>query len=124
MEPSTEQAPAPQTEADIQAPIIPEPIKPKNSKALVATTIACAILAVAGIAFGIYGMIQANNKSNEIAQLKVQIKNQDGTVTTLNTDEVKISDDKVIVVADSTEEDTEVRKLIEILQSTAENAST
>lgn len=67
----------------------------------IATAIAC-VMAVFGIGFGVYGIIEANNKSSEISNLKIQIEDKDGKITTLGTDEIKISDDsQTITISDS-----------------------
>ena len=39
----------------------------------IATAIAC-VVAVCGIGFGVYGMMQSAQKDNQISDLKVQIK--------------------------------------------------
>ena len=85
MEPSAEQASTPQGEANIQTPTSPEPIKSNKPKALIATAIACAILAVAGITFGVYEMINANQKSQQISELKVYIEGKNTKITELET---------------------------------------
>ena len=60
--------------------------KPKNSKPLIATSIICAILAVAGIAFGIYSFIDSHNKSTQISSLKNDITEKTNEITKLQTD--------------------------------------
>lgn len=47
----------------------------KNSKGMVAGLIILAVLAVAGIAFGIFEMMQASNKDGQIADLNQQVTN-------------------------------------------------
>ena len=67
--------------------------KQKNGNGLkIVTAIAC-IVAVCSIGFGVYGMIQSSQKDSQISDLKVQIKSEDGTITELETDKIKISDD-------------------------------
>ncbi len=76
------------------APIVPVvDNKQKSGNSLkIATAIAC-IVAVCGIGFGIYGMIQNSQKDNQISDLKVQIKDADGTVTTIEAPEIKTTTD-------------------------------
>ncbi|MBR3236375.1 hypothetical protein IKF92_01710 [Candidatus Saccharibacteria bacterium] len=48
--------------------------KTKKSNGLIIATVFCAILAVAGIAFGIYSFLQLNDKTAENDKLKAQIE--------------------------------------------------
>lgn len=68
----------------------------------IATAIAC-VVAVCGIGFGIYGMAQSVQKDNQISDLKVQVKDSDGEVTTLETEKIETSDENgtTITIADS-----------------------
>lgn len=59
----------------------------------------CSILAVAGIALGVYGLMSSNNKSSEIAQMKVELTTKDQKLSELeslsdatDTDETTDSD--------------------------------
>ena len=54
----------------------------------IATAIAC-IVAVCGIGFGVYGMMQSSQKDSQISDLKVQIKEDDDTITTIETPEIE-----------------------------------
>ena len=53
--------------------------KPKSNKPLIATAIATSVLALAGIGFGVYGMIDSNSKATEIANLKSQANSSNST---------------------------------------------
>lgn len=54
------------------------------------STVVAIILAICGILFGIYGMMQSTQKDSQIADLvRVQIKNNDGTVTAVEKPEVE-----------------------------------
>ncbi len=67
----------------------------------IATAIAC-VAAICGIGFGVYGMMQSSQKDSQISDLKVQVENSNGEITTLETDKVKISDDtQTITINDS-----------------------
>ena len=46
-------------------------------------------MAVCGIGFGVYGMMQSSQKDSQISDLKVQIKEDDGTITTIETPEIE-----------------------------------
>lgn len=69
------------------APVVDN--KQKSGNGLkIATAIAC-IMAVCGIGFGVYGMMQSSQKDSQISDLKVQIKKDDGTITTIETPEIE-----------------------------------
>lgn len=55
-------------------PPIASETKKKNS-GLIVSLVICIILAIGGIAFGVYGMVTANNKATEISVLRTQIDN-------------------------------------------------
>ncbi|MBR2725381.1 hypothetical protein IKE97_01905 [Candidatus Saccharibacteria bacterium] len=77
--------------------------KQKNGNGLkITTAIACAV-AVFGIGFGVYGMIQSSQKDSQISDLKVQIKGEDGTITTIETPEIETTDENgtTVTIADS-----------------------
>ncbi len=76
------------------APVVEN--KQKSGNGLkIATTIAC-IVAVCGIGFGVYGMMQSSKKDNQISDLKVQVESKDGTISELEA-ERKITDDVILV---------------------------
>lgn len=73
--------------------------KPKNKTGMIIGMVACIVLAIGGVGFGVYGMMQ---KSNHTSDMKVEIKNADGQITALETDKISISDDKkTITIADT-----------------------
>ena len=73
----------------------------KKSKAPIVGMIVLAILALSGAGFGVYGMLKANEKPQP-QDLKIQVKEDDGTVTTIDADKIeKTDDDKTIVIADT-----------------------
>ncbi len=77
--------------------------KPKSGNGLkIATTIAC-IMAACGIGFGVYGMMQSAQKDSQISDLKVQIKENDDTITTIETPEIETTTDNgtTITITDS-----------------------
>ncbi len=72
--------------------------KQKSGNGLkIATVVAC-IMAVCGIGFGAYGMMQSSQKDSQISDLKVQIKDSNDKITTLeaNLDEGVNGGDTVI----------------------------
>lgn len=82
------------------APMVDNKQKDGNGLKIV-TAIAC-IVAVCGIGFGVYGMMQSLQKDSSISDLKVQIEDSNGKITTLETDEIKVSDDsQTITINDS-----------------------
>ena len=77
--------------------------KQSNGKGLkIATAIAC-VVAVCGVGFGVYGMIQSSQKDSQISDLKVQIKEDDGTITTIETPEIETTTDNgtTVTITDS-----------------------
>jgi len=63
-------------------PVIGNKRKSGNGLKIV-TAIAC-IVAVCGIGFGVYGMMQSGQKDDQIADLKVQIEENNEVVSTIN----------------------------------------
>lgn len=83
-----------------------ESTQPKNNnsnKGLKIATVVMSILALAGVGIGIYGMLQSSDKDHQISDLKVQIKNSNGTTTTLETPEVSTTteDGTTVTISDS-----------------------
>lgn len=68
-----------------------------NNGFKIATAIA-SVIAICGIGFGIFGMVQSAQKDNQISDLKIQIKNDDGTVTTIEPDDIIVKEDAENVV--------------------------
>ena len=74
----------------------------KEGKGMMMGMMMCAVIAIAGIGFGVYEFMQANSARQQIADLKVEIKKDDGTTTTIETDKIEVKkDDKTIVISDS-----------------------
>lgn len=57
----------------------------------IATAIA-SVVAVCGIGFGVYGMMQSSQKDNQISDLKVQVEDSNGKITTLETEKIETTD--------------------------------
>ena len=77
--------------------------KEKSGNGLkIATAIAC-VVAVCGIGFGVYGMMRSSQKNNQISDLKVQIKEEDGTITTIETPEIETTtnDGTTVIITDT-----------------------
>ena len=74
--------------------------KQKTGKGWKFATVIASVVAVCGIGFGVYGMIQSSQKDNQISNLKIQIEDSDGKIATLETDEIKISDDSQTITID------------------------
>lgn len=65
------------------------------------TIIILAILALAGIGFGVYELFQTNSLKQQIANFKVEIKKDDGSTTTIETDKIEVREDnKTITITD------------------------
>lgn len=60
--------------------------EPKKQKTLLATTIICAILALAGIAFGVYEFLDSNQKSSQISTLENEVSKKEAKITELETE--------------------------------------
>ena len=74
----------------------------KQGKGMMFGMIACAILAVGGIGFGIYEMSQVKTAKQQIADLKIEVKKDDGSTTTIETDKIEVKEaDKTVVITDS-----------------------
>ena len=75
---------------DTEAPMTPVvDNKQKSGNGLKIATVTACVVAVCGIGFGVYGMMQSSNEDNQISDLKVQIKEDDGTITTIETPEIE-----------------------------------
>lgn len=73
--------------AEISTPITPMSDNNKSSSKnglKITTAIAC-IIAVCGVGFGIYGMIQSSQKDNQISDLKIEINEKTAKVEELET---------------------------------------
>lgn len=84
------------------APVVDGSDKKSGNGLKIATVIA-SVIAVCGIGFGIYGMVQSSQKDSQISDLKVQIKEDDGTITTIETPEIETttnSETTVIITDD------------------------
>ncbi len=90
--------------ADTGAPIASMAENRQNSGngLKIATAIAC-VVAVCGIGFGVYGMMQSFQKDNQISGLKVQVEDSNGKITTLETEKIETNDEKgtTVTIADS-----------------------
>lgn len=77
--------------------------KQKDGKGWKIATAIASVVAVCGIGFGVYGMIQSSQKDNQISDLKVQIKEGDETVTTTETPEIEttINDGTTVTITDN-----------------------
>ncbi|MDO5475113.1 MAG: hypothetical protein Q4F61_01870 [Candidatus Saccharibacteria bacterium] len=75
----------------------------KSGNGLKIATAIASIVAVCGIGFGIYGMVQSSQKDSQISDLKVQIKDSNGTVTTIETPEIETTtnDGTTVTITDT-----------------------
>ena len=91
-------------DTEIETPAAPvASSKQKSSNGLkIATTVAC-ILAVCGIGFGVYGIMQSSQKDNRISDLKNQVDESNGKIAALETKKNETNDDdsKATTVTDT-----------------------
>lgn len=72
----------------------------KSGKGLKVATVLMTIVALCGVGFGIFGIMQGSKKDD----LKIQVKNADGTVTTLETDKIETTNENgstTVTITDS-----------------------
>lgn len=76
--------------------------KKKNGNGLKITTAIACVVAVCGIGFGVYSMMQSSQKDNQTSDLKVQIKDSDGNITTLKPEKIDTTtnDGSTIIITD------------------------
>lgn len=72
--------------------------KQGNGKGLKIATVVASIVAVCGIGFGVYGMMQSSQKDSQISDLKVQVKEDNGTITAIESPEIETTTDNGTVV--------------------------
>ena len=100
-------------------------IQTKNntkSKGMICAIIISVIFGLAGIAFGAYGMVQSNNKTSEISELKTNVNDKSAkieeletTISNLNTKEEATVQESAIIVSESetqTKQDNETASII------------
>lgn len=74
----------------------------KEGKGMMVGMICCALLAVGGIGFGIYEMSQVKTAKQQISDMKIEVKNNDGSTTILETDKIEVKEDtKTVTITDS-----------------------
>ncbi len=73
--------------------------KQQKPKALIITTAICAVLAVAGIAFGIYTLLNSNQKDTQISALKTDLSEKEITIAKLE-DNISILEAKTSTTAE------------------------
>lgn len=85
-----------QTQTNITQPTGPSKV------GIITCMILMGVLAIGGIGFGVYGMM-SRNVPTDTSDLKVQIADEDGTVTTLETEKIETTHDNgtVVTITDS-----------------------
>ena len=68
----------------------------------IATAIA-SVVALCGIGFGIYGMVRGLQKDNQISDMKFQVEDSNGKITTLETEKIETTDENstTVTISDS-----------------------
>lgn len=81
--------------------------KQDNGKGWKIATAIASVVAVCGIGFGVYGMLQSSQKDNQISDLKVQVEDSNGKITTLETEKIETTDGNgtTVTIADTNVED-------------------
>ena len=108
---------------DTGIPVVPTVGNNQNSRngLKITTAIAC-VVAVCGVGFGVYGMVQNSQKDNQISDLKIQIKEDDGGITTIETDRIEVNEgSSTITISDSISDgDNEVKAIVEEISDTVD----
>lgn len=71
-----------------QSPVVLDNKKPTG---LIIATAVCATLAVAGTAFGIYGLVDSGQKSQQVSDLKSDVASKDAKITELEAEVLSLS---------------------------------
>ncbi len=81
---------------DTEAPMTPVvDNKQKSGNGLKIATVAACVVAVCGIGFGVYGIMQSSQKDNRIAELETQLENdKDTPITPSNASVSKLDDSR------------------------------
>ncbi len=76
----------------------------KSGKGWKIATVIISLVALGGIGFGVYGMVQSSQKDSQIADLKVQIEDSNGTITTIETPEIETTTNNgtTVTITDTT----------------------
>lgn len=87
---------------DTGAPITPVAYNKQNSGngLKIATAIAC-VVAVCGVGFGVYGMIQSSQKDSQISDLKVEVNDRSAKIDELETKISNLGREKEEVAANT-----------------------
>ena len=110
----TEASPISASTQSLELPVASPANKNKKPKGLVFGVVFCAILAIAGVVFGIYELVDSNQKSQQISELKAQTENQE---------EVVNSSDTAVGIIDLTQNDANVRAVVDEMQKVATDTS-
>ena len=104
----TEVSPISASTQSLEPPVATPTNKNKKSKGLIFGVVFCAILAIGGIVFGIYELMDSNQKSQQISELKAQVESQGDNVSL---------DDATVIATKPTQNDPEVKELSDTLQA-------
>lgn len=115
--------------AEAGIPVVPvADNKQKSGNGLkIATVIAC-IVAICGIGFGVYGILQNSQKDNqiselnsEITQLKQSIEKLENTIEDVNTDNDASENDKTNMIIDDWKLNVKIPESISVVSYTLDN---
>lgn len=86
MEPTqTETTSTPASKQSLETPTATSINKNQKPKSLIFGMVACVVLAIAGIVFGVYEFMDSDQKSQQISELKTSIDNKTTKITELET---------------------------------------
>ncbi len=77
-------------EEEEEAPETKKQKEPKEKNSYKIAAFACAALALVGLIFGSFGMLKAMSLKDHIPELKVEVKNEDGTTTALESNKYTV----------------------------------
>lgn len=77
--------------------------KQKGGKGWKIATVIASVVAVCGIGFGVYGILQSSQKDSQISDLKVQVEDSNGKITILETEKIETTDENgtTVTITDS-----------------------
>lgn len=87
------------TAAPSVAPAAPT-AAPKKNTGLIVGMVLCALLGIGGLSFGIFSMINAQQKTPEIADLDIKYTTKEGETVKIDTDKIEVSEDKKTIKID------------------------
>jgi len=82
------------------APVTPMAAPKQKNMGLIAGMVISILLGIGGISFGVYGMINASNKTTDISDLNIQYTTKGGESVKIDTDKIEVLEDKKTIKID------------------------